>query len=358
MIVTHAQKINKEPVVVTEVRLVDNTTVAYYLTLDSDSDAVPLTANHSLIFDVNNGDRVIDLAGNLALTGDNTVASWIVSALTASKPVFSSATKALTSSGTMPVNQGGTNITSYAIGDLLYASGAAVLSKLADVAVGSVLISGGVGAAPSWSTDIATGVTIGTAYIYRVGGNDVAVADGGTNISSYAVGDLLYASTTGILSKLADVAVGQYLASGGVNTAPAWATLNQAAVAGLTTADTPTFAGITAPIYNHGAFTTQTPSSGFTVDWSTNHFQQVTITGADLDITFTNPAGPCKDLLLIVIQGDGDDTIDWANEADLYAPGGVGPSLSTGSGDIDLVQFIWTGTYYICVANYNILQVT
>lgn len=42
---------------------------------------------------------------------------------------------------------------------------------------------------------------------------------------AYAVGDLLYASTTSVLSKLADVAVGSYLRSGGVNTAPLWSTL-------------------------------------------------------------------------------------------------------------------------------------
>lgn len=45
---------------------------------------------------------------------------------------------------------------------------------------------------------------------------------GGTGFASYAVGDLLYASTTTALSKLADVATGSVLASGGVNTAPAW----------------------------------------------------------------------------------------------------------------------------------------
>ena len=53
--------------------------------------------------------------------------------------------------GTLPVGNGGTGIVSYAIGDLLYASGTTTLSKLADVATGSVLISGGVGVAPSWS---------------------------------------------------------------------------------------------------------------------------------------------------------------------------------------------------------------
>lgn len=70
--------------------------------------------------------------------------------------------------------------------------------------------------------DLATGVTIGTAYVYRAGGTDVAVADGGTGLSSYAVGDVLYASATGTLAGRAAVAVGQVLASAGVNTAPAY----------------------------------------------------------------------------------------------------------------------------------------
>lgn len=47
--------------------------------------------------------------------------------------------------------QGGSGIASYTVGDLLYASGATTLSKLADVATGSVLVSGGTGTAPAWS---------------------------------------------------------------------------------------------------------------------------------------------------------------------------------------------------------------
>lgn len=45
---------------------------------------------------------------------------------------------------------GGTGQSTYTVGDLLYASGTTALSKLAGVALGSVLISGGVDAAPSW----------------------------------------------------------------------------------------------------------------------------------------------------------------------------------------------------------------
>lgn len=50
----------------------------------------------------------------------------------------------------------------------------------------------------------------------------IPATDGGTGQTGYAVGDLLYASTTTALSKLADVATGNALISGGVSTAPAW----------------------------------------------------------------------------------------------------------------------------------------
>lgn len=69
----------------------------------------------------------------------------------------------LTSAAAVTAAQGGTGQTSYAVGDLLYASGAAALSKLADVAVGSVLVSGGVATAPAWSaTPSVTSLTAST----------------------------------------------------------------------------------------------------------------------------------------------------------------------------------------------------
>ena len=50
----------------------------------------------------------------------------------------------------------------------------------------------------------------------------LAAINGGTGQSSYAVGDLLYAPTTTTVGKLADVAVGSALISGGVNVAPSY----------------------------------------------------------------------------------------------------------------------------------------
>ena len=54
-------------------------------------------------------------------------------------------------------SKGGTGIASYTIGDLIYASGATTLSKLASPATGRVLVSGGVGVAPAWTVDPSVG---------------------------------------------------------------------------------------------------------------------------------------------------------------------------------------------------------
>jgi len=51
----------------------------------------------------------------------------------------------------VPATLGGTGISSYTIGDILYANTANSLSKLSDVATGNALVSGGVGTAPIWS---------------------------------------------------------------------------------------------------------------------------------------------------------------------------------------------------------------
>lgn len=109
-------------------------------------------------------------------------------------------------------DKGGTGQTSYAVGDLLYANTTSTLARLADVATGNALISGGVGVAPSWGKIGLTTHISGT----------LAAGNGGTGQSTYAVGDILYADTTSSLARLADVATGNVLISGGVGVAPTW----------------------------------------------------------------------------------------------------------------------------------------
>lgn len=99
----------------------------------------------------------------------------------------------ITLSGTLLAKNGGTGFSSYTIGDLLYADTTTTLAKLPDVAIGNVLLSGGVNAAPTWGkVDLTTHVT-----------GVLPVANGGTNISSYTAGDILYATGATTLTKLA-----------------------------------------------------------------------------------------------------------------------------------------------------------
>lgn len=90
------------------------------------------------------------------------------------------------------------------------------------------------------------------AEVYRSGGTDVAVADGGTGLSSWTTGQLVYASGSTTLAGLSAVATGQVLTSAGTGTAPAWSAspsvtaltasgaVQGATVTGTTSVSTPT----------------------------------------------------------------------------------------------------------------------
>lgn len=121
-------------------------------------------------------------------------------------------TTVLTTNAAVTAAQGGTGQTSYTTGDIPYASAATTISKLADVATGNALISGGVGTAPSYGKIGLTTHVTGT----------LGVTNGGTGFASYSVGDLIYANSTTTLAQRAAVAVGQVLISQGTSTAPIW----------------------------------------------------------------------------------------------------------------------------------------
>lgn len=77
-------------------------------------------------------------------------------------------------SGIAQAVNGGTGNGSYTIGDMLYSTGSGTLSRLAGVATGNALISGGVATAPSWGK-----IALPT-HISGV----LPVANGGTNTST------------------------------------------------------------------------------------------------------------------------------------------------------------------------------
>jgi len=92
--------------------------------------------------------------------------------------------------GTIGATYGGTGQSSYAVGDILYASTTTALSKLADVATGNAIISGGVGVAPSYGKIGLTTHISGT----------LAVANGGTGATTLTSGYLLKGNGTSAVS--------------------------------------------------------------------------------------------------------------------------------------------------------------
>ncbi len=119
--------------------------------------------------------------------------------------------------GTLAAARGGTGLASYTVGDLIFASGATTLAKLADVAAGNALISGGVGVAPSWGKiDLATHVT-GTLPVTSGG---TGRATGTTAYSLIATGT----TATGANQTLANGATTELLVGGGAAALPVWTT--------------------------------------------------------------------------------------------------------------------------------------
>jgi hypothetical protein len=173
---------------------------------------------------------VVTLAGTLATTNGGTG----LTSFTSGGAVYATSTSALTT-GTLPVTAGGTGqasaLTQYGV---VYGSSTTAMGITAAGTTGQFLLAT-TGAAPSWSSTIpstaaVTSITFGTTGLtpntastgaVTVAGTLVAV-NGGTGQSSYAIGDILYASSTTALSKLADVATGSVLISGGVGAAPSY----------------------------------------------------------------------------------------------------------------------------------------
>ncbi len=136
-------------------------------------------------------------------TGTQTFSSApIVSTLTASKPVFSDGSGALTSTGTLATDQGGTGQTSYTAGDLLYYATGTAFTKLGIGSASTVLTS--TGSAPQWTS--LSGISVGTA----------------TNLAGGAAGSVPYQTASSTTSFLAIGTANQVLQVNSGATAPEW----------------------------------------------------------------------------------------------------------------------------------------
>lgn len=143
--------------------------------------------------------------------------------------------------GTLAVAAGGTGLTSGTSGGIPYFSSTSAMASSALLAANQLVLGGGAGTAPVTLGSLGTTTTVlhgnaagaptfGAVVLTTDVSGILPEANGGTNQSTYTLGDILYASAANTLSKLAGntTAAKQYLSqtgTGAVSAAPAWATI-------------------------------------------------------------------------------------------------------------------------------------
>jgi hypothetical protein len=155
-----------------------------------------------------------------------------LTSFTSGGALYATSTSSLTS-GTLPVTAGGTAATTFTANGVLYGNGTSALGVTAVGTTGEVLLAN-TGGAPTWGAIPTTaavtsfqtslnGLTPSTATtgVVTLAGT-LGPTSGGTGLSAYTTGDIIYASATNTLAALADVATGNALISGGVGVAPSW----------------------------------------------------------------------------------------------------------------------------------------
>jgi len=142
-------------------------------------------------------------------------------------------TNAISLDGTLGVASGGTGSTTFAQGGILYGDTTSPVQATAVGSSGQVLTSNGAGAAPTFQTaagsgitslnaqtgatqtftNMANGVTItsaGNAHVLGLAGQ-IPTGNGGTGLSSYQIGDLIYATGANTLDQRGIGTAGQFL---------------------------------------------------------------------------------------------------------------------------------------------------
>ena len=157
--------------------------------------------------------------------------------------------------GTVAPTNGGTGVNTVATGDLLYGSASNTWSKLTAGAGYKPLVMNAGGTLPEWNA-------IALNQSGTVSGA-LPVANAGTNITTYTLGDTLYSSAANTLAKLAGntTTTKKYLVqtgTGAVSAAPTWGTVDGADVTGNITGS----AGSVANALTLGTYLTGTSFNG------------------------------------------------------------------------------------------------
>lgn len=289
-----------------------------------------------------------------------------VSSITATSPIaVDSSTGAVTvSTGTIPVASGGTGATSLTDGGVLLGSGTGAVTAMAVLTDSQMIVGDGSGdpvaesgATLRTSIGVGTGdspqftaVNIGAAadttvarasagdinvegnLIYRAGGTDVPVSDGGTGASSLTDGGVLLGSGTGAITAMAVLTDGQMIVGNGSTdpVAESGATLRTSI--GVGTTDAVQFKTVLA--------TTDTDTSNtgsVTLDFTANQNFVLTFTG---NVALANPTTEQvgqAGVIVCIQDGTGSRTLSLGSQ--FKTVGDAGITLSTAANAVDIIPY-------------------
>lgn len=231
----------------------------------------------------------------------------------------------------LKASHGGTGLSSYVVGDLIYAATTETLARLADVAVGKVLVSGGVGAPPAWG-DVPGGSISGV----------IPVANGGTGRATLTDENLLIGDGTSDVEFLAPGSAGNFVASDGSafsSSSGATAAQYRANTAGAT-------AIRPAEIWTSAGFAALTDAATIAVDLSTGFNFFVVIAGSR---TLGNPTNvkPGQSGVIGLQASGGPYTINV--DTNWYANAAAGFPISIASGTNCFIGYFCVNSTYILV---------
>jgi hypothetical protein len=264
----------------------------------------------------------------------------------------------------VPVADGGTGASSLTDGGVLLGSGTAAVTAMAVLTDSQMIVGDGSGdpvaesgATLRTSIGVGTGdspqftaVNVGAAadttvarasagdinvegnLIYRAGGTDVPVADGGTGVSTLTDGGVLLGNGTGAVVAMAVLSDSQMIVGDGTTdpVAESGATLRTSI--GVGTTDTVQFKTVLA--------TTDTDTSNtgdVTLDFAANQNFILTFTG---NVTLKNPTTEAvgqAGVIVCIQDGTGSRTLTL--EGDYETAGGSGITLSTAAAAVDVLPY-------------------